>query len=90
MEDEVQIDKEISTATINASSMEDEPMKYEDVLPGMWVLVRYEEERFLGKVTHKKCGEYYVRCLDKPFGKTFHNIMNLMMVFIIVRYFKQT
>ena len=68
VEDEVQIDKEISTATINASSMEDEPRKYEDVLPGMWVVVRYEEERFLGKVKHKKCGEYYVRCLDKPFG----------------------
>ena len=43
-------------------------MPYKDVLPGMWVVVRYEGEVFLGKVLQKRCGEYMVRCLSMPFG----------------------
>ena len=33
----------------------------------MWVAVKYEQERFLGKVLQKICGQY-VRCLSMPFG----------------------
>ena len=46
----------------------DDPMHNNDVLLGMWVVVKYEGEKFLGKVMDKKCGEYLVRCLNKPFG----------------------
>ena len=45
-----------------------EPMAYDDVSAGMWVVVMYEEERFLGKVIEKRCGEYLVKCLSMPFG----------------------
>ena len=46
----------------------DEPMHYDDVFPGMWVVVIYEGERFLGNVQHKKKGEFNVLCLEKPYG----------------------
>ena len=45
-------------------AVSDEIMSYKDVRPGMWVLVRYNEERFLEKVLQKSYGEYMVsRCL---------------------------
>ena len=34
----------------------------------MWVIIWYEEERFLGQVLRKVKGEIEVRCLKKPFG----------------------
>ena len=49
-------------------AVSDEPMAYKDVLPGMWVVARYEGERFLGKVMQKMCGEYLVKCLSMPSG----------------------
>ena len=45
-----------------------ELMHYDDVQPGIWVVVVYEEEKFIGKVQHKKGGEVNVRCLEKPLG----------------------
>ena len=43
-------------------------MSYKDVFPRIWVVVKYEGERFLGKVLQKRCGEYVVECLSMPFG----------------------
>ena len=43
-------------------------MPYKDVLPWMWVVVKYEGERFLGKILQKMCGAYMVWCLSMPFG----------------------
>ena len=45
-------------------AVSDELMSYKDIRSGMWILVRYNEERFLKKVLQKSCGEYMVsRCL---------------------------
>ena len=52
----------------NELLVSDDPMNYDDVLSGMWVVVWYEGERFLGNVDSKVDGDIYVRCLDKPFG----------------------
>ena len=43
-------------------------MPYKDVLPGMWVVVKYNGERFGGKVMKKRYREYMVRCLSMSFG----------------------
>ena len=43
-------------------------MTYGDVNPGLWIIVFYEGERFLGKVQTKKAGEFKVLCLEKLFG----------------------
>jgi hypothetical protein len=32
------------------------------------VLIRYEEETFIGKVLSKECGQVKVQCLAMPFG----------------------
>ena len=45
---------------------------YKDVLREMWVVVKFEGERFLGKVLQKRCGEYMVRCLSMLFGMNTH------------------
>ena len=39
----------------------------EDVEEGDWVVVLYEEERFLGKVVGKAEKFAHVRCLEKPY-----------------------
>ena len=44
------------------------PINPADLIAGDWVLVRYEEERFIGKVICIKNTEVQVRCLDKPYG----------------------
>ena len=38
------------------------------MLVGMWVVVKYEGEKFIGNVLGKRNGEFQVHCLDKPFG----------------------
>ena len=43
-------------------------MPYKDVLPGTWVVAKYEGERFFRKLLQKRCGEYIFRCLSMPFG----------------------
>ena len=48
--------------------LDEDEIEYCDVKAGMWVVVVYEEERFIGKVQHKKAGEVNVRCLEKPLG----------------------
>ena len=35
---------------------------------GMWVIVHYEEEKFLGKIIRKRNIGVQVRCLEKPYG----------------------
>ena len=44
------------------------PMKFDDVEAGMWVIVVYEGEKFLGNVQDKKASQFNVLCLEKPFG----------------------
>ena len=34
----------------------------------MWVVQKYEGERFWGKILQKRCGEYIVKCLSMSFG----------------------
>ena len=48
--------------------LDEDEIEYCDVKEGMWVVVVYEEERFIGKVQHKKAGEVNVRRLEKPLG----------------------
>ena len=46
-----------------------EEIHHEDVKSGMWVLVFYEQEKWLGKVIEKREGQVRARwCLEKPFG----------------------
>ena len=68
--EEEEEEEEILAEALSASNevTSDDPMNYNDVLPGMWVVVEYEGEKFLGNVQHKKNGEFNVLCLDKPFG----------------------
>ena len=57
----------------NGVSMQhqDEPMLLDDIKPGMWVIVIYEE-KFLAKVQHKSTDApiqlIKVLCLEKPLG----------------------
>ena len=44
------------------------PLDYEDVRINSWVVVMYEEEKFLGRVLSKGAGQFSVRCLEKPYG----------------------
>ena len=44
------------------------PINPDNMKEGDWVLVEYEEERFLGKVICVKGNEVQVRCLQKPYG----------------------
>lgn len=44
------------------------PMEYNNVSSGMWVMVFYEGERFLGNVDRKEGGKIFVKCLEMPFG----------------------
>ena len=47
-------------------------MLFDDNKPGMWIIVNYEEEKFLAKVQHKSTGNttqlVNVLCLKKPLG----------------------
>ena len=43
-------------------------MNINEVEVGMWVIVIYEDEKFLGKVLKKVSDQCCVRCLTKPFG----------------------
>ena len=45
-----------------------EEIHYEYVKSGMWVLVFYEQEKWLRKVIEKRDGQVRVRCLERPFG----------------------
>ena len=43
-------------------------ISHKDVKEGMWVVVNYEEEKFLGKVQSKAKTTITVLCLEKPLG----------------------
>ena len=51
---------------------QDEPRLFDDIKPGMWVIVIHEEEKFLAKVQHKSTNAatqlMNVLCLEKPLG----------------------
>ena len=44
------------------------PIPYEKVNEGIWVIVIYEEEKWIGKVVTKCHDQVCVKCLEKPFG----------------------
>ena len=44
------------------------PLDYEDVRINAWIVVMYEEEKFLGCVLSKGPWQFNVRCLEKPYG----------------------
>lgn len=39
-----------------------------DVKVGMWVLVEYEMEKFIGRILEIDEGQFRVHCLAKPYG----------------------
>ena len=43
------------------------PLIYEDVELLQWVMVIYEGAKFLGVCVDKRCGEYKILCLEKPY-----------------------
>ena len=45
-----------------------DPIPYDDVATGAWVIVLFEGEKWLAKVVNKVSNEVQVRCLEKPFG----------------------
>ena len=62
-------DCEVSMEPIDFAVDEDiKPMEMVKVEEGMWGIVIYEEEKWLGKVIKKACNQVCVRCLVKPFG----------------------
>lgn len=59
--------------------IDDEPMQYDDVEVGMWVVVAYDGRKYLGKVMKKEMvkgnkatGKYTVKCLSEPFPIPLH------------------
>ena len=44
------------------------PIPYEKVNEGIWVIVIYEEEKWIGKVVTKCHDQVCVKSLEKPFG----------------------
>ena len=59
--------------------IDDEPMQYDDVEVGMWIVVAYDGKKYLGKVIKKEMvkgdkysGKYTVKCLSEPFPIPFH------------------
>ena len=44
------------------------PISYNDVKIGIWVIAIYENEKWLGKVVSKKANQICVHCLEKPYG----------------------
>ena len=57
---------------------QDEPLLFDDIKPGIWVTVIYEEKNCLANVQHKSTDAptqlINVPCLEKPLGiNTFQN-----------------
>lgn len=61
-------DKEMETETASTIPTELKELTYCNVSIGQWVKVLYEGEVFLGKVLKKENNEYFVQCLEKPYG----------------------
>ena len=45
-------------------------LEYETVKSGMWVMVIYDEEKWIGRVLEKAEGQVRVQCLEMLFGVT--------------------
>ena len=45
-----------------------QPMPFDDVNIGMWVIAIYEDEKWLANVVDKWGNQVLVHCLEKPFG----------------------
>lgn len=61
-------DKEMETETTLTIPTELKELTYCNVSIGQWAKVIYEGEVFLGKVLKKENNEYFVQCLEKPYG----------------------
>ena len=59
---------EIEESQMNKPEEGLKPIPYEKVKEGMWVIVIYEDEKWVGKVVTKCHDQVCVRCLEKPFG----------------------
>ena len=44
------------------------PINYDNVNVGIWVIIIYENEKWLGNVVDKKANQVCVRCLEKQYG----------------------
>ena len=67
-ESEIVRSVEIEEGQMNKSEEGLIPIPYEKVKEGMWVIVLYEEEKWIGKVVTKCHDQVCVRCLEKLFA----------------------
>ena len=61
-------EEQASTSSVKLTNEYGDPLYYDHVKAGMWVVVLYEEKMFIGKVQYKQGDEVNVRCLALPFG----------------------
>lgn len=66
-------------------AVSDELMSYKDIRPGMWILVRYNEERFLKKVLQKSG----VKMSFSGFGVNTLKDLKKMKVFTMLKFTDQ-
>ena len=66
-------------------AVSDELMSYKDIRPGMWILVRYNEERFLKKVLQKSG----VKMSFSGFGVNTLKDLKKMKVFTMLKFMDQ-
>ena len=45
-----------------------QPIPFDDVNIGMWVIDIYQNEKWLANVVDKRGNQVLVRCLEEPFG----------------------
>ena len=45
-----------------------QPIPFDDVNIGMWVIDIYQDEKWLANVVDKRGNQVLVRCLEEPFG----------------------
>ena len=45
-----------------------QPIPFDDVNIGMWVIDIYQDEKWLANVVDKRGNQVPVRCLEEPFG----------------------
>ena len=68
------------------------PLKYDDADVGQWVIVLYEDEKFIGKVIKKGEWEFngktkksfMLRCLEKPLVLRHHSVMRKETLFFTI------
>ena len=66
--DKISVAPEVPLVTQSTNSVVLEELLFEDVTVNSWVLVLYEDEKFLGQCLSKINGKFRVQCLSMPYG----------------------